>query len=343
MRPWVHESELARHLDNQRTIARARNPATPTLPNAQISIPHEDLHRVEQITTALHNLRLRLSNDDELAEQAGRLVDYIQDLQRDIQVQAPEQTFPRMKPLKDLIFWLPPLILRPGESDLAALTLLSHLYASALAIELLFPEIGGVYLGSMSVLPLERLHDALRMRRTMQPQDTSIQVALSLIDVPVQIMTSYRQRQRQRQNSQSSQTMDVYRNSPQGSPYVAPHMPISSSATDVSSQSIYSNSPLHAPSSLPQPGTSYFPGGSGPGDVHRESSMSSIGSLGRTHSMSERTMSSWSAGHAMGMVYESPQSQHQEHPRSSHELPGSGMYYSERFKRHTTHTEAWII
>jgi len=298
MRPWVHESELARHLDNQRTIASARTPATPTLQHAQISIPHEDLHRVEQITTALHNLRLRLSNSDELAEQAGRLVDYLQDLQRDLQVQAPEQTFPRLQPLRDLIFWLPPLILRSGEPDLAALTLLSHLYASALAIEPLFPEIGGAYLGSMSVLPLERIHDVLRTRRTTQPQDASIQVALSLMDVPVQIMTSYRLRQRQ--YGQSSQTMDVYGHSPQCSSYVAPHMPISSSATDVSSQSIYSNSPLHAPSSLTLPGTSYFPGGSGPGDVRRESSMLSIGSLGRTHSMSERMRSSGSAGHAMG-------------------------------------------
>lgn len=321
MRPWVHESDLARFLDGQRSIARARTPTTPTLPHVQLPVPHEDLRRVEQITTALHNLQLRLSNSEELADHARRLVDYLQDLQQDIQIQAPEQTFPRLQPLRDLIFWLPSSILRTGESDLAALTLLAHLYASALAVEPLFPEIGGAYLGSMSVLPLERVHEILMSRRSTQPQDASVQVALSLVDVPIQIMTAYRLRQRQ-----NSQSMDAYRHSPQGSPYVSPHMPISSSGTDVSSQSMYSNSSIHGPNSLPLPG-SYFPNASSPGDVRRESSMSSIGSLGRSHSIPERTLSSGSTGNAMSMVYGSPPPQHQQGPRSSHEVPGSRMDY----------------
>jgi len=318
MRPWVHESELARFLDNQRSIARARTPATPTLPHAQLSIPHDDLRRVEQIITALHNLQLRLPVGEELAEHARRLLDYLQDLQRDVQIQAPEQIFPRLQPLRDMIFWLPSSIIKPGESDLAPLTLLAHLYASALAVEPLFPEIGGAYLGSMSILPLERIHEILMARRSTQP-DASVQVALALLDVPVQIMTAYRLRQRQ--NSQSSQSMDAYRHSPQGSPYVSPHMPISSSGTDVSSQSMYSNSPMHVSNSLPLPG-SYFPNVSSPSDVRRESAMSSISSLGRAHSMSERT----STG-AMGLVYGSPPLQQQHNSRSSHEMPGSRVDY----------------
>jgi hypothetical protein len=321
MRPWIHESELARYLENQRTVARARTPATPTMPHAHLSIPHEDLRRVEQITTALHNLRLRLSTSEDLADHAGQLVDYLQDLQRDLSTQAPEQAFIRLQPLRDLIFWLPPSILRAGESDLAALTLLSHLYASALAIEPLFPDIGGAYLGSMSVLPLERVHDMLRTRRTTQPQDTSIQVALSLIDVPVQIMTSYRLRQRH--NSQSGQTMEGYRYSPHGSPYTAPQMPISTSA-DASTAPLYSNSPLHAPASLPLPASAYFQAALGPGETRRESSLSSVSSLGRTHSMSDRSLASGSPQHAMGMVYGSPAAQH---PRSSHEQQGSRVDY----------------
>lgn len=321
MRQWIHESELARYLENQRTVARAGTPATPTMPHAQLSIPHEDLRRVEQITTALHNLRLRLSSNEELADHAGRLVDYLQDLQRDLSTQAPEQAFARLQPLRDLIFWLPPLILRAGESDLAPLTLLSQLYASALAIEPLFPDIGGAYLGNMSVLPLERVHDMLRTRQRTQPQDTSIQVALSLIDVSVQITTAYRLRQRH--NSQTSQHMEGYRYSPHGSPYTAPQMPISNS-TDASTAPIYSNSPLHAPSNLPLPGSAYFQAALGPGElVRRESSMSSASSLARTHSGTDRSLASGSP-HAMGMVYGTAVMQQ---PRSSHELQGSRMDY----------------
>lgn len=315
MRQWMNDSDLARYLENQRTVARARTPATPTMPHAQLSIPHEDLRRVEQITTALHNLRLRLSTNEDLAEQAGRLVDYLQDLQRDLSSQGPEQAFIRLQPLRDLIFWLPPSILRAGESDLAALTLLSHLYASALAVEPLFPDIGGAYLGSMSVLPLERVHDMLRTRRTTQPQDTGIQVALSLIDVPIQIMTSYRLRQRH--NSQTGQNMESYRTySPHGSPYTAPQIPISTS-TDGSTAPMYSHSPHHGSGSLPLPGSAYFQAALGPGEPRRESSMSSVSSLGRT-------LSGSGSPHVMGMVYGSPAMQQ---PRSSHELQGSRVDY----------------
>lgn len=321
MRNWIHESELAGYLENQRTVARARTPATPTMSPAQLTIPHEDLRRVEQITTALHNLRLRLTGSDELAEHTRRLIEHLQDLQRDLQIQAAEQAFTRLQPLRDLLFWLPPLILRSGESDLAPLTLLTHLYAGALAVEPLFPEIGGAYLGGMSVLPLERIHDMLRTRRTTQPQDTGIQVALSLIDVPMQIMTSYRLRQRH--NSQSSQSMEAYRYSPQeGSPYALPHVPIPSSTSDASTNSIYSNSPLHAPGSLPALGSAYFQAALGPGEIRRDSSISSISSVGRAHSLSDRSMTSGSP-HAMGMMYRSPA----PHPRSSHEMPGSRLDY----------------
>lgn len=143
------------------------------------------------------------------------------------------------------------------------------------------------------------------------------------MEVPLQILTSYRLRQRH--NSHGSQGMDVYRHSPQGSPFVSPHMPITSS-TDMS-QSIYSNSPLHGHNSHPLPGTSYFSGPPGSADVRRESSISSLSSLGRTLSASDRTLSSASSGHAMGMVYGSPGPQHQHQPRSSQELTGSRLDY----------------
>jgi hypothetical protein len=315
MRPWIHESELARYLQEQRTMARAGTPATPTLPHAQSSVPPEDLRRVEQITTALQNLQSRLVNSEELADHARYLAEYLQHLQQDVRTRNPEQAFTKLQPLRDFIFWLPPLILRPGESDLAPLALLSHLYASAIAVESMFPEIGGAYLGSMSVHPLECVHEILGSRRTTQPHDSGVQVALSLTDIPVQIMTSYRLRQRH--NSQSSQTMDVYRYSPHGSPYTAPSLPMSSTTSDVSTA--YTHSPLHGPGSLSQSGSSYFQAALGQGDPRRELS---VPSLGRTSSMSERSLGPGSP-HGMGMLYgSSPQ-----YPQSSHEMQGSSMDY----------------
>lgn len=298
-------------------MAQTRNPATPTLPYAQVNAPQEDLGGLEQITSALHDLQLRLSNSEELAVHASHLVEYLQHIQQDLRIQGPEHAFSRLQPLRDLIFWLPPLILRPGESDLAPLALLSHLYASAIAvaIEPFFPEIGGAYLGSMSVLPLECVHNVLRTRQTRQPQDNGIQVALSLTDVPARILTSFRMRQRH--NSQGASTMDLYRYSPQGSPYTAPNMPISSSTSELTT--VYSHSPLHGPGTLQQAPSSYFTATLGSGDPRRDPSISS---LVRAHSMNERNMSSGSP-HAMGLVYGASA----QYPRSSHEIPGSRMDY----------------
>jgi hypothetical protein len=305
MRPWIHESDLARYLENQRSIARARTPATPPLTHAQLSIPQEDMRRIDQIMTALHNLRLRLTTSEELADHAAQLFVYLQDLQRDLSTQAPDQAFARLQPLRDLIFWLPPLILRAGESDLAPLTLLSHLYAVALAVEPLFPDIGGAYLGSMSVLPFERVHELLRNRRSTQPQDTGVQVALSLIDMPIQILNAYRLKQRH--NSQSSAMVGY---SPHNSPYPTPQIP--------------GEPPVGYSGSHPLPGSAYFPPAPGSGiEPHRESSISSASSLTRAHSMSDRSLASGSP-HAMGMVYGASSG---GGPRSSHEIPGARMDY----------------
>lgn len=323
MRHWSHEPDLAKYLRTQRAIARARAPATPTMPHPQLSVPNEDLHRIDRITKALHNLQLRLSASEELMDHAARLIEYLHALQSDLQIQSPDQAFTSLQQLRDLIFWLPPQILRPGESDLEALTLLAHLYASALALEPLCPGIGGAYLGSMSFLALEKIQEIMRTRLNTQPQDTSNQVALSLMEVPLHIMTWYCPRQRH--NSQSGQSLESYRYSPQANTYAAPHMPmpVPSSTTDGSNSSIYSNSPLHAPGSLPLPGAPYFQAALGPGEGRRESSISSVSSLGRAHSMSERSLASGSP-HAMSMVYGSPSGQQ---PRSSHEMMGSRMDY----------------
>ncbi|OAL40579.1 hypothetical protein AYO20_00315 [Fonsecaea nubica] len=321
MRMWIHESELARYLESQRTIARARTPATPSMPHAQVLIPHDELRRIEEIITAIHNLRLRLSANEELQEHAGQLLDYLQDLQRDLSIASPDKAFSRLQPLRDMIFWLPPLILQGPDPDLGPLALLAHLYAGALAIEPLFPEIGGAYLGNMSIGPLEKIHDMLRTRRATQPQDTSISLALSLMEVPIQIMTSYRLRQRH--NSQGNQGIEGYHHSPQGSPYVGPRIPIATPNSDSSAAPIYPNSPLHAPGNLSMPGSSYFQAALAPAEPRRESSISSISSMGRTPPMSDPRSLASSSPHALGMVYGSPAT----HPRSSHELSGSRMDY----------------
>jgi hypothetical protein len=312
MRPWAHESELARHLDVQRSIARARTPSTPTFPNASSSIPREDLHRLDEITTALHSLQLRLSNNEDLADYTGRILEFVSQLRQDFPVSAPEKAFSRLQPLRDLIFWLPPAVLHAGESNLAGLTLLSHLYATALALEPIFPEIGGAYLGGMCLLPADRIHEILRTRRNSQAQDSGCQVAITLAEVPMQIVAAYKQRQR------PSGGIEAYRASPHASPYLGSNVP-TGSALDAPAP-LYSNSPVQTPQVLGSSGASYFPPVTVPMVVRRDSPGF------RTQALGERSMSAGTHLNSMQM-YGSQQHYPQQQSRSAHDSTSRVDYF----------------
>ncbi|RMZ75991.1 hypothetical protein DV738_g5155, partial [Chaetothyriales sp. CBS 135597] len=278
MRPWAHESDLAQYLNFQRSMARGMTSSTPAYPTPTIPMSNENLRRVEEMMGELHNLKVRLANNEELAEHVGRLLEYLRQLQQSFPIPAPEQAFIRLQPLRELIFWLPPLILRAGEYDLGPFTVLAHLYATALILEPLFPEIGGAYFGEMCLAPLEKIHDILRTRRNSQPQASDFQVALSLVEVPMQMATMYRSRQ----GPMFTTSPDGYRSSPHASPYMAPHMQMGSSGEP--GAAIYAQSPHPAPGSISMQGGSYFPSPTADSAARRDSS-----SL-RTQSMSERIL-----------------------------------------------------
>ena len=308
MRPWAHESELARFLDTQKTIARARTPSTPTFPHSSMGASEEDLRRVDETITALHNLKLRLATNQEMADYAGRVLDYLTQLRQDFPIPSPERAFTRLQPLRDLIFWLPPSVLRAGESDLAALTLLSHLYSTALVVESLFPEIGGAYLGGMCLPPLERIHEILQSRRTTQPQDSGCQVALQIVEYPMRLATNYKSRQRT-----MSTNYDPYRHSPHTSPYLSNQSPPETNTT------LYSNSPVQTPHTLSSGGGTYFSGTQSL-PARRDSP-----GMRSTPSMIERSTSTGNTMQSMSMVY--GQQHVSQQPRSSHDPNPSRMEY----------------
>jgi hypothetical protein len=248
MRPWIHESDIANYIESQRAVAGARTPVTPNFPQTQPRT--EDLARLDQATAALHDLRARLTNSVELSSLIARLLGFLQELRRDFPLQAPEEAFERLQELRLWLFWLPPALFRPEESDLGAMAVLSHFFGVAVALDPLFPEIGGSYLGSMSVTPIEEMQRVMLARRAAHPQETGVITALSLMEVPVRIVSSYKARQHfLAQRSQS------YQASPH-SPYAAP-VPQSASSPDTMAHSLYAQSPMQSPAHNPSSGSPY--------------------------------------------------------------------------------------
>ena len=262
MRPWIHESDIANYIESQRSVAGARTPVTPSFPQAQPRT--EDLARLDQATAALHDLRARLTNSVELSNLISRLLGFLQELRRDFPLQAPEEAFERLQELRLWLFWLPTALFRPEESDLGALAVLSHFFGVALALDPLFPEIGGSYLGSMAVTPIEEMQNVLLTRRAAHPQETGVITALSLIEVPVRTVSSYKARHHfLAQRSQS------YQPSPH-SPYSAP-VPQAASSPETIPHSLYAQSPMQSPAHRSSHGSPYITPGSGSSGARRAS------------------------------------------------------------------------
>ena len=193
MRPWLHQSDLAQFVESQRSLARIRAPTTPSMSGLPPQTPAaEDLQRLDQVVEAIHNLRLRLSSFPDLVQHIDEMLEYIGEIQQDYPIQFPETAFERLLQLRSTIFWLPTTVLRPEESDLGALAMMCHFLATSLVLEPLFPEIQGAHLGSISLDPLEKVCQILQARCAAAPHDTTLQTAISMLDVPVQIAHVYR-------------------------------------------------------------------------------------------------------------------------------------------------------
>ncbi|EEH34258.2 hypothetical protein PAAG_05307 [Paracoccidioides lutzii Pb01] len=242
MQPWwKEESELARFMDNQRAFRSAR---TPTYPGAMDQFQDEDLLRLDRILGTLLNIHQRLSHNQEHYERVTDLLHFVQRLRDDLPVQSPDTAFERLQPLRTWLFWLPPTMLRGGETDLGALAVLSQFFGVALALEPIFPEIGGSYLGTMSVLPIEDIRRILHARKASQPFAPEVQLALSLMELPCEIVAEYRGRLQWPPRS----SLDAYSPSSHNPYHELPnlHLP-STSPSSGSGYSAYTTSPLHSP------------------------------------------------------------------------------------------------
>ena len=254
MRPWVHESKLASYLRAQRSLSQTRTPATPGLPGQLGHSRPEDLARLDRAISALFELQGRLANNPEMLEWVKQLLIFLQQLRQDFPLQAPEEAFERLQQLRSWLFWLPPAILRPDGSDHGAFAVMAHYFAIAIALDPLFPEIGGAYLGAMSVAPVEEMRRILLTRRASHPTDAQSQIALALMESPWQMVNEHKSRQQQLAEQ------SLMQNSAPRSPYAMPTRPLASTP-DLAPAALFHNSPMHSPSTatLSVPGSPYFP------------------------------------------------------------------------------------
>ncbi|OGM46674.1 C6 transcription factor RosA-like protein [Aspergillus bombycis] len=186
---WKHESELAMYLENQRYLGCTN---TPMMTGYQFQ--DEDLVSLDQTTIALQNVQKRVAHNPEHYRRIGELLEFVRHFRRDLLSLTPEQAFERMQPLRRWLFWLPPAMLRGGDADLGALAILAQFFGIGVVLDSLFPDLGGAYLGPLSVGPIEDIYRIIITRSMSEPYNPDLQLASTIMELPRHIVAQYKSR-----------------------------------------------------------------------------------------------------------------------------------------------------
>ena len=194
---------------------------------------------MDQTILALQNVQKQVAHSShEHYSRIGELVDFLRHFRNDLPNQTPKQAFERVQPLRRWLFWLPPAMLRGGETGTSALAILAQFFGIGVALDGIFPDLGGAYLGPLSVGPIEEIYRIIVARSTTDPFNPDLQMALNLMDLPQQIVAQYKNRL-----YLSPRSSIDYSSPAPPSPYNKVH---SSSPSTSSSYTAYTP-PLHSP------------------------------------------------------------------------------------------------
>lgn len=236
---WKQESELARYLEDERSMGYPKSSLM-----AGFQVQDEDLANLDHTILALQGVQKRVSHNQEYYSRIGELLDFVQHFRKVLPTQSLKQAFESVQPLRRWLFWLPPAMLRGGGADINALAIIAQFYGVAVALDSLFPDMGGAYLGPLSIAPIEDIYRLILSRNTTDPFNPGLQLSLSIMDLPRHIANRYRNRL----HWSPRPSMDHYSPAPP-SPYSGIHDYRVSSSSPSSTSATYApyTPPLQSP------------------------------------------------------------------------------------------------
>ncbi|KAJ4288491.1 hypothetical protein N0V90_011727 [Kalmusia sp. IMI 367209] len=194
MKSWRHESMFADYIAEQ-TPMPGKNFMNPSYSPISPETRREHLSILSDLQTSLQRLQPYLS----LArhEQEGKWVDqlrgYIERLKASGAAQTGEEQFDQLYALRKWLFWVPISLLAAKRNDATVMVVLAHFYATALAVEPMFPEIASVFCANRSLGPLEEI--ILIAQGYQNPAyDDRTQSVSYLIQYPNEVASSYKAR-----------------------------------------------------------------------------------------------------------------------------------------------------
>jgi hypothetical protein len=192
MQPWRHESLFADYIAEHTPMPNRHFMNPINTPMSQ-DTRREHLNALTDIHASLQRLQPYLSQHDQETKWVDQLKGYLDRLRASSQPQTPEEQFNQLYALRKWLFWVPISLLAAKRGDVNVLVVLAHFYATALALEPMFPDVASVFVADLSLRPLEDIIQTVQGYQ--DPRfDSRIQTMSYLVQFPVDMVSSYKAR-----------------------------------------------------------------------------------------------------------------------------------------------------
>lgn len=167
----------------------------PSLSRPPISeeVQHHYNSILQQTVMALDNLMVYLAGRPRDGSFVNQLRDYVRRLLGVKMAISPEEQFQHLYAFRKWLLWIPLASMRSPEKDYTTLLVLAYLYAIALQMDALYPNVAPVFCSAMAERPLKEIFrefDKLQMQQESYGGQ-HLEMQLDLLSFPRRIATDY--------------------------------------------------------------------------------------------------------------------------------------------------------
>lgn len=187
MKSWNHESIFAEYINEEDLSAsfhQTSMQSTAVSTSDRMSIFANTISALEQLLQSL-------SSHEAESYWIGQLLSYMQRLQVSAPASDPDEQFSHLYLLRKWLFWVPTLLLQQQGGQGPAMLTLAHFYATALALEPLYPALGSVFCARIALAPLESIISVTSAMHSHAADQSAAEIAM-FMNYPRHMAMSFR-------------------------------------------------------------------------------------------------------------------------------------------------------
>jgi len=192
-RPWIQESIHSEFLTEHMHAGSFDQPVT-----HHIALEAWEQLRIQQyVHESLTRIQPYLDSDCYRLEKGliEQLKGYVFKLRVTTTPKSAEEKFSELFALQRVLFWVPITILSHHKCNLVILLVLAYSYATLLALEPIFRDVGAAFLSDMAFTAINEALQMIDKMRGTPPYNQAAEVVIPLLDFPRETAINYKNRQ----------------------------------------------------------------------------------------------------------------------------------------------------